>query len=288
MKKENKQLIEEFHRIANKGWIKSISNSFGSIGLTFEKELGKNPDALYFPDYYGVEFDGGLLYVKKDEVEVYDHHNTDKSNTNGAAVLNYHFFYGEGEDCNESICLDINIFKEHLTYLKENGFKTLTMEEFTKWMYKEIELPEKSVLITVDDGVKGTGKHNGNKLIPALEEYKMHATLFLISGWWDVENYRSKYLDIQSHTYDMHQYGPCKRGQLNCATYEEALKDLKRSLEIVDNANSFCFPFYYYSDSSIKAVQDAGFKIMGIYDDFTFNNIKEDSQRVTYVAQKVK
>ena len=55
MKKENKQLIEEFHRIANKGWIKSISNSFGSIGLTFEKELGKNPDALYFPDYYGIE-----------------------------------------------------------------------------------------------------------------------------------------------------------------------------------------------------------------------------------------
>lgn len=179
----------------------------------------------------------------------------------GIPVLNYHFFYGEGEDCNESICLDINIFKEHLSYLKENGFKTLTMEEFTKWMYKEIELPEKSVLITVDDGAKGTGKHNGNKLIPALEEYKMHATLFLISGWWDVENYRSKYLDIQSHTYDMHQYGPCKRGQLNCATYEEALKDLKRSLEIVDNANSFCFPFYYYSDSSIKAVQDAGFKI---------------------------
>ena len=147
--------------------------------------------------------------------------------TNKVAVLNYHFFYGEGEDCNESICLDINIFKEHLSYLKENGFKTLTMEEFTKWMYKEIELPEKSVLITVDDGAKGTGKHNGNKLIPALEEYQMHATLFLISGWWDVENYRSKYLDIQSHTYDMHQYGPCKRGQLNCATYEEALKDLK-------------------------------------------------------------
>lgn len=184
-----------------------------------------------------------------------------EDNNQGIAVLNYHFFYGEGEECNESICLDINIFRDHLTYLKENGFKTLTMEEFTKWMYKEIELPEKSVLITVDDGAKGTGRHNGNKLIPALEEYQMHATLFLISGWWDVENYRSKYLDIQSHTYDMHQYGPCKRGQINCATYEEALQDLKKSLEIVDNANSFCFPFYYYSDTSLKAVKDAGFKL---------------------------
>lgn len=49
------------------------------------------------------------------------------------------------------------------------------------------------------------------------------------------------------------------------------------------------FKEYYYSPEFInKVLQDAGFKIMGIYDDFTFNNIKEDSQRVTYVAQKVK
>ena len=40
---------------------------------------------------------------------------------------------------------------------------------------------KKSVLITIDDGALGTGIQNGNKLIPILEEYKMHATLFLIT-----------------------------------------------------------------------------------------------------------
>lgn len=55
MKKEEKQFIQEFHKIADKGWIKSVSNSWGSVGLTFEKELNKSPDSLYFPDYYGVE-----------------------------------------------------------------------------------------------------------------------------------------------------------------------------------------------------------------------------------------
>lgn len=49
------RLISEFHRIAKKRWIKSISKSFGSVGLTFEKELHKKPDALYLPDYYGTE-----------------------------------------------------------------------------------------------------------------------------------------------------------------------------------------------------------------------------------------
>ena len=55
MKKEEQEFIEKFHEIANKGWIKSISKSWSSVGLTFEKELNKSPDSLYFPDYYGVE-----------------------------------------------------------------------------------------------------------------------------------------------------------------------------------------------------------------------------------------
>lgn len=55
MNKEIKILVDNFKIIANKKWIKSVSKSFGSIGLTFEKELDKNPDALYFPDYYGTE-----------------------------------------------------------------------------------------------------------------------------------------------------------------------------------------------------------------------------------------
>ena len=178
-------------------------------------------------------------------------------------VLNYHFFYDVAaqEICNENICLDTAKFREQLDYLKNNGYKTLTMDEFTKWMYGEIELPAKSVLITVDDGALGTGKHNGNKLIPILEEYKMHATLFLISGWWDVENYRSKYLDIQSHTFDMHQYGTCGKGQVVCATKEELMADLQKSLTIVDNNNSFCFPFYSYSDLAVETVKEAGFKL---------------------------
>ncbi len=181
----------------------------------------------------------------------------------GIAVLNYHFFYDSslGEGCNESICLDTSKFREHLDYFKENNYKTLTMEEFKRWMYGDIELPEKSVLITIDDGALGTGTHNGNKLIPLLEEYKVNATLFLIAGWWDINNYRSPYLTIQSHTFDMHQYGSCGRGQINCATLAEAKEDLQKSLDVIGNNDSFCFPFYYYSDTSIQAVKDLGFKI---------------------------
>ena len=59
----------------------------------------------------------------------------------------------------------------------------------------------------------------------------------------------------------MHQYGSCGRGQINCATYDQAMKDLKDSIAVVGDKTSFCFPFYYYSDTSLKAVKDAGFQL---------------------------
>lgn len=181
----------------------------------------------------------------------------------GIPVLNYHFFYdpNQNETCNEGICLTVQKFEEQLLYLKNNGYRTLTMSEFREWMFNELDLPEKSVLITIDDGAMGTGKHNGNKLIPLLEKYDLHATLFLITGWWNLNNYISPNLDVQSHTNDMHQYGTCGKGQINCYSYDEALADLKQSISILGNSDSFCFPFYSYSEKSLQAVKDAGFKI---------------------------
>lgn len=185
--------------------------------------------------------------------------------SNGIAVLNYHFFYSDGENCGQGICLNTTKFEQQLKYLKENDYKTLTMDEFVKWMYGEIDLPKKSVLLTIDDGAMGTGLHNGNKLIPLLEKYQVHATLFLITGWWDINNYRSPYLDIESHTYDMHNEGYCSgvtRGaKMLCSSYDEALADLKKSIQITGSTKAFCYPFYAYNNQAIQIVKDAGFKV---------------------------
>ncbi len=182
------------------------------------------------------------------------------------AVLNYHFFYDSNEEyCGDGNCETVNEFRNQLNYLRDNNFKTLTMEEFRNWMYGVIEIPEKSVLITIDDGAKGTGLHNGNKLIPILEEYQMHATLFLITGWWDINNYRSPYLDIESHTNDMHTERYCEgvtRGaKMLCLGRDEVLNDLKQSIEITGSKKAFCFPFYAYDDNSISIVKEAGFEL---------------------------
>ena len=192
---------------------------------------------------------------------------SESANASRIAVLNYHFFYDPeiGETCPDGNCKKVQDFERELTYLKQNNYKALTMDEFTKWMYGEIELPARSVLISIDDGAMGSGAHNGNKLIPILEKYNMHATLFLISGWWSIDNYRSPYLDIESHTFDMHEGNYCEgvpRGsKLLCSSREQVLEDLSKSAEITGSKNAFCFPMYVYNDTTFDVLKEIGFKL---------------------------
>lgn len=186
------------------------------------------------------------------------------SNTSVATkvpVLNYHFFYNQiAEQCNESICLDINNFEQQLQYLNNNGYYTVSMEEFLLWKKGKIELPEKSVLLTVDDGAMGTGLHNGNHLIPMLEKHHIKATLFLITGWWGISNYQSDYLDVEAHTHDMHTRLACGAEML-CSTEEQVLADLALSISVTGSTKAFCFPFYLYDNQAISRVKQAGFEL---------------------------
>lgn len=186
---------------------------------------------------------------------------------NKIAVLNYHFFYdgASGENCNEIICLDISNFKKQLEYLKENNYKTLTMKEFNDWMDKKLVIPKKSVLITIDDGAMGTSFINGNKIIPILEEYKMNATLFLITGWWDAANYKSNYLELQSHGDELHHNNYCNGNRCGykalLLTKEELINDLNTSINKLGTNLAFCYPFYQKNSIVIDALKETGFKL---------------------------
>ena len=55
MDESSKKLINQFHIIANKGWISNVCDNWGGVGLTFEDQLDKKPDSRYTPDYYDIE-----------------------------------------------------------------------------------------------------------------------------------------------------------------------------------------------------------------------------------------
>lgn len=212
-------------------------------------------------DKYYVEYNDMLVYVSKDDVvNIKDSDNTELSNTNGIAVLNYHFvYYPDKEKCDQVICHTEKQFRQHLSYIKNNGFFTPTMNELEMYIDGKIRLP-KSVVITLDDG------RNINIATKILEEYKLNATAFIVTSRYDVDNdfVKSEYVELQSHSHNLHDVGTCPAGHgqgggLTCLSDDVILEDLKTSRELLNGATAFCYPFYEYNSHSIELLKEAGF-----------------------------
>lgn len=210
-------------------------------------------------DKYGVEFNNRLLYIKSDEGEVIDNINTDKHNASGVGVFNYHAFYDENDPedtCPTVICHSKKQFKEQLDYFKENNILTLKMKELEMYIDGKIQLP-KSILITIDDGGR-------DKIaVDMLTEYKMSATIFLVTAWYEPSTYyKTDYIELHSHTHNMHNTGVCPGGQgggIKCLSEDVILDDLKTSRDKLNGTTYIAYPFYEYNDYSIKMLKEAGF-----------------------------
>lgn len=230
-----------------------------SSGMTF-------PILIKEDNYYGVLYEEKLYYLKKEEVSVFENKNTSLKHTDAIATLVYHFTYDssnkeEEKNCKNSnitICLSDKLFKEHLTYMKENNFYTATMNDLSLFIDGKVQLPLKTVVLTIDDG------YFVSAAIKVLEEMDMHATLFLIGSAGSPLDYKSDNLEIHSHTYALHYPGACAGGQgspLKCLNKETLLADLKKSREQLNGSTVFCYPFFEYNDYAISVLKEAGFEM---------------------------
>jgi peptidoglycan/xylan/chitin deacetylase (PgdA/CDA1 family) len=68
-------------------------------------------------------------------------------------------------------------FRAQMRWLARNGWRGITCDEFSRFL-KGDTLPDRSVLITFDDGYLDNWVHAA----PILAEYGLHAVLFLITG----------------------------------------------------------------------------------------------------------
>ncbi len=218
---------------------------------------------------YGISFQNEILYIDDTDVEsIYDNLNSDVAKGESLAVLMYHFFYSEanGEVRKDVNFVEVNELDEQLDRLQEENYVTLSMIEVYEFMQKRANIPLKSVAITIDDGDPSVYKY----AYPIIQEHHMNATLFLITGQedptlsYDYIEMREAGLELQSHSWQMHQ-GGCPGqghgGRLLCIDYETGVNDTRMSFDYVDGGFVYCYPFGDVNEQAKNIIRDGGAKM---------------------------
>ena len=231
-------------------------------------------------DIYYFEFNNDLYYInKKDVKEIKSNKKSTSEIRNNIRVLTYHtIFNKKTQKCkNTVICHPIEQFDSHMKYLSDNNYLTLTMNELEMFLDKKIQVPKKSIVVTLDDGKYAINAVN------IVEKYKVNATYFIITSKYDVSKIKTTYMNFQSHTHNLHNNYKCaggnQGGQLLCETDEKILKDLKTNKEkLGGDVFAFAYPFFDYNDRAIKLLKQSGFRLafVGQADTDGYSNYKTD------------
>ena len=182
--------------------------------------------------------------------------------TNGLAVCMYHYVYDKNDppaNLNANY-IEVSALEEQLIYLKENNYYFPSWEEVRQYVDGELLLPEKSIVLSFDDGAKSFLKVGA----PLFDKYNIPVTSFLITnkdGENKVATYETPYLQFQSHTHNMHRAGGNigHGGIFPVMPHDEAVADLKESIRICGNGEALAYPYGDYNDSCVAAVKEAGF-----------------------------
>lgn len=213
--------------------------------------------------------------------------NNGKKSNNSLAVLMYHYFYdaSKGENGKNANYMEISKFEEQLKYLSENDYYYPTWQEVEDFVNGKIDLPKKSVVITMDDGKDSVFK----LAVPILDKYKIPATAFIITKNFDenkLKTYKNSMIDFQSHTDNMHRAGGSigHGGIFPALSVEEGVEDLKTSIRKLDgNSDALAYPYGDNTPTTWKAVKQAGFKLA-----FTTENKKVKPGMNQYALPRVR
>lgn len=175
-------------------------------------------------------------------------------------------------------------------YITEHGYTSISSEELLSYVNGGT-LPEKCVMITFDDGYESVYEY----AFPLLKKYKLKATVSIIGKHTDIfsnpnepnnvnyghlswdqlrEMQKSGFVEIENHTYDMHEnagksrYGiRIKKGE-STESYKAALtkdiggltKQIKEEIGVTPI--TFAYPFGAICKESKPILTELGFKVI--------------------------
>ena len=156
-----------------------------------------------------------------------------------------------------------------MAFLKQQQFTTLTATELALFMKNQLKIPQKSVVITFDDGFKNTY----HEAYPILKKYNFTAINFLITSYITEKDSKfepasMQYLsvsdlqkgcdvfDYQLHTYNLHHKNKKDQSFLVSKPKKDVIHDLRISINNLNKTYPlFAYPYGEYNEDVIHILK---------------------------------
>jgi peptidoglycan/xylan/chitin deacetylase (PgdA/CDA1 family) len=179
-------------------------------------------------------------------------------------ILMYHAF---GLD-RSPITLPPLVFSQQMQWLHDHGYQTLSLLRLAEHILTGVSLPERSVVLTFDDGYQSVYQ----VALPVLIQYGFNATVFLVAGhcggyndwdgqpagiphlplldWQQVQEMDQAGIDFGAHT--------VSHARLDKLSMEKVRQEILDSRQIITDklghaVNSFAYPYGRY-DQQVKGL----------------------------------
>ena len=200
-------------------------------------------------------------------------------------ILMYHHISTKKGDLGKYV-ISPEEFESDIVFLKSKGYQTVTVGEILNCIEKKLPFPEKSVIITFDDGYLSFFEY----AYPILQKHSCKAVLSTIGYYTELYTktgernpsyahvtfedittmHLSGLVEIANHSYDMHNLsrrkGISKKQNEDIATHRDIItKDILKTQELLKQNISFSpyiftYPFGFHDKESEEIVASLGFK----------------------------
>lgn len=273
-----------------------------AVGTMVLAEIFDNPH-VYRPEEFGKYITAGNCDQYLNELFCADPVVDMEIYTVDVPILMYHHF---SENITSDTVVSPETFEKQMEAIAAAGYHTVTIQEMIDYVYHGASLPSNPVLITIDDGYLS----NYEIAWPILEKYGLKATIFPIgSTVGNVDFYKntehpitphftyehasemmaSGVIDIQSHSYDLHQWAPFEESDsprtnmlpFDNEDYEDYASVLQKDMELYrtlcrnELGVDFCalaYPGGYYNDWTEVLLHEMGI-LVTLTTDTTNRNI---------------
>lgn len=181
-------------------------------------------------------------------------------------ILMYHYISEPPEDA-DKYRQDLSVapvdFRAQMAYLAENGYETIDLYDLSQAITAKKELPDKPVVITLDDGYKD----NYDNAFPILQEYGHKATFFVVTElidngfadymtWEMAEEMAAAGMRIEPHSKTHADLSGQDRDYI---IYEVLGSQETIAAHIGYTPRYFCYPGGRYDETTIEVIRELDF-----------------------------